>query len=600
MSDATAEHAYPGTLVAAAARARDFRLLMAGSYVSMLGSRISTIACPLLALYLWRSPFAAGLVAFAATVPSVLVYVPAGALVDRWDPRRTLILSEAGRGMAIAMVAVTLAIGRPGISLLIIVVFIEETLEVFSTLADRRCARALVPIDRVSSAQANIEARSHAVILAGRPLGVFLFSLTPILPFLADALSFIVSVGTIISLKSRSAVAARAGRVSRRQLGNDIGDGLIWLLRDRYARAAFALSAGTTLIGQALIMVFLAGAHASGLPSIWVGLVLAASGVGGLLGSMCAPWLPIPRKSSLVLLQMVAWAGVLVFLAVWGWRSFLCMAIVMAALSLTGALGNIEIDIYLVQRADENMLARATSIRRFISFSACAVGPMLGALLIQLYGAQNAVFALLAITSIFALLAWFTPSMRGRVIAPVDGQPGRPQLQPHLAAAWRVVHQLPSALPHLSCCCMRGIRVSIRACSRECLGRMTTGSRRLVFSAVAGITAVVLHAVAVVLQAFDALSRACMPALTAESAGILSLTVLDISRLPVSPIRVSPLATRRVRLGPGGQSSSSGVSITRLRTEASAAPISWSADASASDRSATPISATPNSSTTAA
>ena len=50
----------------------EFRLLMTGSYVSMFGSRITTFAFPLLALRLTNSPVAAGFVAFAATVPSVL------------------------------------------------------------------------------------------------------------------------------------------------------------------------------------------------------------------------------------------------------------------------------------------------------------------------------------------------------------------------------------------------------------------------------------------------------------------------------------------------------------------------------------------------
>ena len=43
--------------------------------------------------------------------PSLLVHVPAGALVDRWDPRRAMLVSEVGRGVAIAAVAVTLAMG---------------------------------------------------------------------------------------------------------------------------------------------------------------------------------------------------------------------------------------------------------------------------------------------------------------------------------------------------------------------------------------------------------------------------------------------------------------------------------------------------------
>src|SRR5205807_4661892 len=117
-----------------------------------------------------------------------------------------------------------------------------------------------------------------------------------------------------------------------------------------------------------------------------------ASGFGGVLGSVCAPWVSSPSKSSMMLFQMVAWAGSLTFLAIWGWRSSFSLAIVMATLSFTGALGNIEVSTYLMCYVDANMLARVTSISQLISFTAFAVGPMLGAVLIQLYGAQNAIF----------------------------------------------------------------------------------------------------------------------------------------------------------------------------------------------------------------
>src|ERR1700722_17072686 len=102
-----------------------FRRLLGASSVSMLGSHVTTIAYPLLVLRLTGSPFTAGCAAFAATAPSVLVYIPAGALVDRWNPRRAMLLSELGRGLAIASVAVTLALGKPIVALLITVAVIE-------------------------------------------------------------------------------------------------------------------------------------------------------------------------------------------------------------------------------------------------------------------------------------------------------------------------------------------------------------------------------------------------------------------------------------------------------------------------------------------
>ncbi len=54
------------------------------------------------------SPVVAGLAVFAANAPSSLVYIPAGALVDRWNPRWTLAFAEAGRGIAIGLIVTML------------------------------------------------------------------------------------------------------------------------------------------------------------------------------------------------------------------------------------------------------------------------------------------------------------------------------------------------------------------------------------------------------------------------------------------------------------------------------------------------------------
>jgi hypothetical protein len=95
-------------------RKRDFQFLLAGSSVSMLGSRLTAIGLPLLILALTGSPLVAGWAGFAAAVPSILVFLPAGALVDRWNPRRAMIFSELWWGTAIAAVVVTRAAGPSG------------------------------------------------------------------------------------------------------------------------------------------------------------------------------------------------------------------------------------------------------------------------------------------------------------------------------------------------------------------------------------------------------------------------------------------------------------------------------------------------------
>jgi predicted MFS family arabinose efflux permease len=375
-----------------------FQRLLRASSVSMLGSHVTTIAYPLLVLRLTGSPVVAGWVAFAATAPSILVHIPAGALVDRWDPRWTMLLSELGRGVIIAAVAITVALGKPSVPLLMTAAVIEGVLKVFSVLGERRYVGSLVGRDQASSALVRIEARTHVVLLAGRPLGGLLFGIRPILPFLADVASFVYSVMTLIKIRSvrpaKESADARCEAAPRGNLRRDIRDGLRWLHEDHFVRVTIILFAIGTLIFQALIMVFLADAHAQQLSALTIGMVLAASGIGGALGSVAASRLLARVTYSWIMIQALVWFLGFAVLAWSAGRQFLLMAAVMAALGFTGALGNIELDTRIMQNTERDMLARATSISRLMSFSACAIGPALGGFLVQEFGVQRGMYFL--------------------------------------------------------------------------------------------------------------------------------------------------------------------------------------------------------------
>jgi MFS family permease len=87
------------------------------------------------------------------------------------------------------------------------------------------------------------------------------------------------------------------------------------------------------------------------------------------------------------------------------------MVVVMIVLGFTGAMGNVELDTYLIQRVPEGMLARVTSIGRLMSFSACAIGPILGGILIESYGVQSAVFLLFVMTLAIAVISIRVPAI---------------------------------------------------------------------------------------------------------------------------------------------------------------------------------------------
>ena len=435
------------SVVAARRRARatirpkfnaDFRLLMGSSFISMLGSRVSSIAYPLLVLALTSSPVDAGLASFAALAPSVAVYLPAGALVDRWDPRQAMLRSELSRGVAITGIVALLGahfMGVIGLGALVIglvaLAAVEQSLAVFSELAERRFASSLVEPSQLVPALASSEARTHMVILVGRPLGGLLFGLGQILPFLADAVSFAFTAGALTFI-GRSQTGGSQKRAASLRLRREMADGFRWLRKHRFAEIALLLTAGATLISQALIMVFFAEAHAGHMPAIAIGIVLAASGAGGALGSAVASRLIRRIKDSrlehcLLQIQMWIWAVMFIVLWCWGSLSFLVMAAVMAVMGMTGALGNIEVDTFVVRHA-ETMLARVMSVNRLASLVALALGPPLGAFLFAQFGTEGAIAALVVITMILLLVAASTLQRALRETphpASNDGSPGR-------------------------------------------------------------------------------------------------------------------------------------------------------------------------------
>jgi hypothetical protein len=384
-----------------------FRWLLSSSSLSMFGSRLTTIAYPLLILALHGSPVIAGLAVFAANVPSVLLYMPAGALVDRWpSPKRTLVIAETGRGAAIAVIVCSLALHRPGMPLIIGMASIEESLEVFAVLAERRYVRDLVESAQASSAQVSLEVRAHVVVLAGRSIGGLLFGLGQVLPFLADFLSFAVSVASLSAIPYPKERPARPVQDGGSNLWEEVRDGSRQLLRDRFARSACLISASMTLISQALIIVFVTAAHSQHVSSVTIGSVLAASGVGGLLGALVSKRVQRPVGMSPLRLQPVVWACMLFILAVMGPLQVPFMEVVMMVFGLAGAMGNVELNTYLAVHVPDKKLARVASIEMLLDFTAGALGPALGGMLAELCGTETAVWTLFALSAlIVAILA---------------------------------------------------------------------------------------------------------------------------------------------------------------------------------------------------
>src|SRR2546421_12421381 len=125
-------------------RNRDYMLLWGGQVVSTAGSAASSIVYPLLILALTDSPAAAGLAGALRALPYLVFSLPVGALIDRWDRKRVMILCDAGRALNLASVLIALVLGHLTVIQLAINALVEGTLFVFFNLSEVACLPRVV------------------------------------------------------------------------------------------------------------------------------------------------------------------------------------------------------------------------------------------------------------------------------------------------------------------------------------------------------------------------------------------------------------------------------------------------------------------------
>ncbi len=267
---------------------RNFRLVWIGQVLSDLGSQIGSIAYPLLVLALTHSALIAGAVGTAASASAFAVRLPAGALADRLDRRRTMVLSDAVRTVALAALAVLVATDAVAWPVVMVVAVIDRVGDTLFTPASMAALPLIVADEQLETAWAVTEGRQYAANLVGPVLGGFLYGLGRALPFAADAVSYGVSVFTSRRLTGVFATQpAEAG--SRRGLWAEAFDGLRHLWEDSLLRAVLIQAPLINFAFSGAIFTVIIGLRRNGVSATVIGVAEAVIMVGGIVGAVLAP-----------------------------------------------------------------------------------------------------------------------------------------------------------------------------------------------------------------------------------------------------------------------------------------------------------------------
>lgn len=395
---------------------RDFRLLLAAGTISNLGDGVDSTALPLLAAALTRDPALFAGVAVATRVPWLLFALQAGALADRLDRRRVMLLTNLVRAGLLAVLGVAVLGDAATIWLLYGVAFGLGCAEVlFDTSAQALLPRVVrrEQLERANGLQMGLELVANNFV--GPPLGGLLFSVAAALPLLLDAGTFAVSAGLLALVSVHVGRAAmRPGAASpadtgptaepaaeapvlddgadgaehamRPRIRDEVREGLQWLRGNRLLwtlAVLLGLMNGTAMLGQAVFALY--ALELLGITELQFGFLLTAAALGSVGGSVLASRL-VRRVGRGVALWGTLLAAVAVPLVQGLTSSALVVAATAVVFGFTAVVWNV-ITVSLRQAViPDHLLGRVNAVYRFLGWGSMPLGAALGGVVAQVAG----------------------------------------------------------------------------------------------------------------------------------------------------------------------------------------------------------------------
>ncbi|MCI3270012.1 MFS transporter [Streptomyces cylindrosporus] len=401
----------------------DFRRLWFGQTVSQLGEQASMVVLPLFAvLALHASAGQLGALRAVGQVPILLLSLLAGVWVDRWRTRTLMVVTDAGRALALGAAAVAGLLGVLGLPALLVVAFAVGALSVFFDVAYQTSLVRLVERDQLVRGNSALEGSRSAAQIGGPALGGALMSaFSGPIAVAAGAVFFAFS---FLSIRRNSRPESIRQPSERRppRLWRQIHEGVRFVAGDSSLRTVCLASAAFQFSFAAVMTVYLLflprDLHLSGTA---VGLALAATGPGALLGSLLAARLPSRFGYGTVLVSAAA-LGDGVFLlvpALHGSPTTTSAALLTVnfAFGTFSQLVNVTVMAVRQTVTPDAMQGRAAATINFVGMGTTPLGSLLGGVLAEAWGTRVSLLVMAACMLLSPALMALSPLARlGRTL----------------------------------------------------------------------------------------------------------------------------------------------------------------------------------------
>src|SRR5215212_132116 len=287
---------------------RDYNLFLIGQFISVIGTWMQNTAQPYLAYRISGRPLDLGLIGFASTLPTLLLALPAGVFVERWDKRKTVIFFQAVMSLqAFGLAALTFT-GHVQIWHIAILALIFGTASAVEITARQAMLIELAGREALPSAIA----LQTTVFNVGRVLGPLAASWlltstgTEASVFMANGVSFLFVIAGLVIARTRYKVPRDLEE--RKSLSTEFREGMAYIRRNSLVASIILMSALVGFFGFPLIQQIPALARdvlktATDTEAMVAGrtsLLYAAQGGGALVAAILAAYLNASHNKGLM------------------------------------------------------------------------------------------------------------------------------------------------------------------------------------------------------------------------------------------------------------------------------------------------------------
>lgn len=385
---------------------RDFRWLLASSWTSNIGDGVALAAAPLLIASMTSSPILVAAGAVLQFLPWLLFGLHAGAIADRFDRRRMVMVANAARAVVLAGLCAFLITGTANIWIVLAVAFLYGTAEVFVDTASSTLLPMLVKPADLGIGNARLQA-GYLVAnqFAGPPLGAFLFAAGTAWPFLLEVLCVLLAI-VLVSRMAATPVPPRAHAEKKAPVHTDIAEGIGWLWRNPPVRmlVLIILLFNITWAAPWGILVLYATEHLH-MGAVGYGALTTASAAGGLLATMSFGWLE-KHVSFATLMRVCLSLEVVMHLAfaltTTGWVALAIMFVFGFYAFVWGTISTT-----VRQRlVPHELQGRVSSVNMVGVFGGMVIGQALGGVIAQVWGLTAPWWFAFAGAALTLLIVW--------------------------------------------------------------------------------------------------------------------------------------------------------------------------------------------------